>query len=362
MDRLPVGVRIAVVGLVALVAVIYLSFGLLTARETLGCDFLVYREAALDLFAGRPIYDLSITTTGECNLYYYPPPFVAVAAPFALLPEVAGILAWIVLLTACYVAGCAAIPVRAEVKLAVFMIGAVSWPFIFGVRIGQVVPILFLLFALGWRWLGRSELVGATAALGALVKLQPAVVVGWLAARRDWRGIAAAVVVGLAISAVAALFGLGGWFDMAMVLGNLESAIDHPVNFSIGATGYQLGFSAAAAALLQTLATVGVLSLVVVWAIRGTADSSYLVAVVASQVVSPIVWSHYALILLLPVAWLLERRHWWAAVVPLSQAWVLLPFAPNQIYVVGWYLILFALPVVDWTSRRAAASMEPVRA
>ena len=34
---------------------------------------------------------------------------------------------------------------------------------------------------------------------------------------------------------------------------------------------------------------------------------SYLVAVVASQLLSPILWDHYAMLLLLPVAWLLDR-------------------------------------------------------
>jgi hypothetical protein len=33
--------------------------------------------------------------------------------------------------------------------------------------------------------------------------------------------------------------------------------------------------------------------------------------------VSPIVWAHYAVILLLPVALLLERRQWWAAALPI---------------------------------------------
>ena len=39
-----------------------------------------------------------------------------------------------------------------------------------------------------------------------------------------------------------------------------------------------------------------------------TAEASYLVAVVASQLLSPVLWDHYALLLLLPVAWLLAAR------------------------------------------------------
>lgn len=358
--RMPVGMRVVLIGLVAVVALFYLTFGILTARETFGCDFLVYRAAALHLLDGQPIYDLSITQTGSCNLYYYPPPFVAVALPFALLPAVPGTLAWIAFLVACFVAACVAMPVRSEVKLAIFMLGAVSWPFIFGVRIGQVGPILLLLFAIGWRRLDRPEITGAMAALGALIKLQPAVVIGWLVVRRAWRGVAAAVVVGVAVSLATAVIGLGQWVDMVTVLRNLESAIDHPVNFSLGAMAYQHGASLAAAGVVQTVGTVAVLGLVVLWGLRGTVEAGFLVAVIASQVVSPIIWSHYALILLLPVAWLLQQRQWWAAIVPLSQAWVLLPFMPNEIYPIGFYVLLLAVPIVDWRGRslernRAAA-------
>ena len=45
----------------------------------------------------------------------------------------------------------------------------------------------------------------------------------------------------------------------------------------------------------------------VVAALRLGAVPSYLVAVIASQLLSPILWDHYALLLLLPVAWLMDR-------------------------------------------------------
>ena len=108
-----------------------------------------------------------------------------------------------------------------------------------------------------------------------------------------------------------------------------------------------------------------VLALVVVCGLRASTEAGFLVAVVASQVVSPIIWTHYALILLLPVAWLLQRRQWWAALIPLSQAWVLLPLMPIEIYPVGFYLALVAVPLVDWRERRRsvrAVTYEPAGA
>ena len=93
----------------------------------------------------------------------------------------------------------------------------------------------------------------------------------------------------------------------------------------------------------------------VIWAGRRLAPvPGYLLVVTASQIISPIVWSHYALILLLPVAWLLDRRQWWAIAIPLVHAWVLLPFVPNWTYTLAFYLTLVAIVIVG---RRAVSPL-----
>jgi alpha-1,2-mannosyltransferase len=339
--------RLLLVATVAVVASIYMSFGILTAAESLGYDYYVYSTAAERFLSGEPLYDTSITRTGVGNVYQYPPPFVAVAVPFALLGFDLGNAAWIAALLVCFVVGCAIIPVRWEVRLAIFLAGATGWPLIFGVRIGQVVPILFLLFAIGWRWLDRPGVVGAIAAFGALIKLQPVVLLGWLAAVGSWRGVAIGVGTGIAATAVAALVGLGQWADMLTLLRNLADATDVSANVSLGASAYALGVPQEVAGILQSISVVAVLGFVVLCARRSSREASYLVAVIASQIISPIVWTHYALILLLPVAWLLQRRQWWAVLIPLSQAWVLLPFMPLLAYPVAFYVALIGVPLVD---------------
>src|SRR5437667_220152 len=97
--------RLTVLMLVGLVAGAYLAFGIATAKQTLGCDFQVYRAAADRFLAGLPIYDTSISSTGSCNLFYYPPSFVALVVPFALLGETLGNAAWITFLVVCSVVG-----------------------------------------------------------------------------------------------------------------------------------------------------------------------------------------------------------------------------------------------------------------
>jgi len=202
--------------------------------------------------------------------------------------------------------------------------------------------------ALAWRSLDRPRRLGALVAIGTIVKLQPALLGVWLAARRDWNAVLAALVALAAIALIGAAFGLGDWVGLFTLLRSLSAAITVPANLAIGATAFSLGIPADVAGAIQVVNAVVVLALVVVSGLRFDRTIGFLIAVVASQVISPILWSHYALLLLLPVAWFLARRSWWAAIVPLSQSWVLLPFLPNWIYPAAFYGVLLALVFVGW--------------
>ena len=105
---------------------------------------------------------------------------------------------------------------------------------------------------------------------------------------------------------------------------------------------------------IQTASTVLVLIAVVAsaWLLR--AEASYLVAVVASQLLSPILWDHYAMLLLLPVAWLLERRQWWAVLIMLSTSTLgLFVGLPAALYPLALWAALIALFAVDRLHRSA---------
>jgi alpha-1,2-mannosyltransferase len=352
--------EIMTVGAIGLVVVAYIAFGLKTAANSLGCDFSAYYKAATQWFAGQPIYDLSVSSTGICGTYQYPPPFVLLAAPFSLFGFNAGNWLWIGFLLGCWAIGTAILPVRPTTRVLILLLGAIGWPLIYGVRIGQVAPILYLLFAIAWRSLERPVWLGATVAVGAMLKLQPGLLALWLLARRDWRALAVAAVVGAAIAAVAVLVGLSDWFGFLTLLRSLTNAVDIPVNMAIGATLRSLGMSLELARTIQTLNTV-VIALVVIGAgIRLPRTAGFLVAVIATQLISPIVWAHYALLLLLPVAWLLDRRQWWAVLIPLVHVWVLLPVVPNWTYAVAFHAALIGVIVVGWREGRPPAS--PARA
>jgi hypothetical protein len=90
-----------------------------------------------------------------------------------------------------------------------------------------------------------------------------------------------------------------------------------PQNLSLGAVAFQLGFPEATAGALQVAVMVAVVAVTVVGWFRLDEEASLVVTVAASQLLSPLLWDHYAVLLFLPVALLLERRQWWAAAIPL---------------------------------------------
>ena len=78
-------------------------------------------------------------------------------------------------------------------------------------------------------------------------------------------------------------------------------------------------------------------------ALRRPPVASYLVAVVASQLLSPILWDHYALLLLLPVAWLVDRGRIWTVLIPLVTCVALVGVIPPVVYPLAFGVTLVAL-------------------
>lgn len=353
---------IAGIAILAVVAA-YIGFGLRTASTTLGCDFLAYYNAAVHWVQHAPIYDLTVTSTGICGIYQYPPTFVLLATPFSFFGFDLGTWLWIAFLIGCWALGTAILPVRSATKWVVLLLGAIGWPLIFGVRIGHVTPILYLVFAVAWRNVDRPLPLGASVAIGALLKLQPGLLAVWLLAQREWRALAYAIVTGLIIAGAAAAVGLGDWLGLLTLLRSLTDAITASANVAIGATLHNsFGVGIGLAGAIQNIALVVVVVVSIIAALRLPRVPGLLAMIVATQLVSPIVWSNYALILLLPVAWLLDRRQWWAAAIPLVHVWVLIPFVPIWTYTVAFYATFIALLVVGWRSRNEVEEPPPVRA
>ena len=334
---------VAVVVLVLTVAATIWSAG-----STLGYDFHAYEGAARRLIDNQRLYDPAVDVAGGFAIYLYPPPFALAIVPLAIIGGQAAVGIWTSLMILAFVAGVALLPVGRSVRWLVLLLGALDWPVVYSIKLGQVGPILFLLFAIGWRWLDRPGRVGTAIGLGAIVKVQPALLLGWaaLTGRRRTVVVAIGVIVGAALLATI-VAGTQPWFDYPSLLGRVASPLTTPHNFTPGAIAFQAGVPVALAGAIQVLATGISLVAVVVATRTRSAEMSYLVAIVASPLISPLLWDHYAMLLLLPVAWLLERRQWWAVAIPLATSIPVVGVVPSAVYPVVFVVCLLAPIAVE---------------
>lgn len=337
-----------------------LFVGLAGAGDTLGYDFRAYHQAIVRLFDGQSLYDMSYTTTGGFGLFYYPPTFAPLLIPFAFLAERLAVAVWIALSVGALGVGIAVLPVSRTIRWWTLLLAGLSFPVIYGLKLGQVGAVLFLLLAIGWRWLDAPIRLGVSGALGAAIKVQPGLVLGWALLTRRFRAVGAGVLVLVVLAAAATLMaGVGAWSDFLTLVRTVSDPITTPHNFTPGAIAFQLGAAPATAAAIQVASTIAVV-LVVLAAIRWGADeASYLATVVATQLVSPILWDHYATLLLVPVAYLLSAGRWWAALIPLVTAWPLLGLTPPLAYPLAFWASLLAVTIVGVRARRGLPP-EPV--
>ena len=346
-------------------AVVYAALIIRSADAvgTLGYDYLAYDLAVDRLLAGQPIYDATAQEFGPFGLFFYPPPFLLLVLPVALLPQGLAIWTWTVLLAAASVAAVAIMPVARRTFWWVLLLAALSWPLLYAIKLGQVGPIALLLFAIGWRWLDQPRPLGLSIGLGTVIKVQPALLIGWaiVTGRRQAAVVAVALVAVLGIVATI-VTGPGAWFDLASLLARVSKPIETPNAFGVGRLAFEAGASFELATLLHWANFALAVLLVAVTALRGSAVAGYMAVVVASQFLSPVLWDHYALVLLLPTAWLLDRGRQWAAAIPLvtSTPLVLMQIGVPAAYPIAFWVTLLALAWEGGVLRTLRAQGNPV--
>jgi hypothetical protein len=346
-----------VAAIVVLVVVVGATTWAAIQAGTLGNDYMAYDGGVRRFLAGGVLYDKSPEFAGGFGLFLYSPPFVLLAIPLTLLEPAAAALAFTGLLVLAFVAAVAAMPVPGRIRWVVLLLGGLSWPLVYAIKLGQVGPILLLLFALGWRWLDRPWRLGIATALGIAVKVQPVLILVWAFMTGRRRAVVAGLVAfGVLALAATIVAGPASWLDQAQLLARVSQPIATPHNFTPGRIAFEAGLGETAAWAIQLANWVAVV-LVVAYAIwRTTAVASYLAVVIATQLLSPILWDHYALILLLPVAWLLERGQWWMALVPLATSVVLIGITPAVVYPIAFWVTLLMVVLVGRSDQRALDS------
>jgi hypothetical protein len=231
--------------------------------------------------------------------YVYPPQLVVALLPLTVLP---------VPVVALFVA----IGMLGLVGLTLWVLGvrdvrcyaaAVLWvPTISGLLLGNLsIPLAFAV-ALVWRY--RNAVWPAAAAFGIAVSakllLWPMFV--WMLATRRLRTAAASLVIGgvLTLGAWAAI-GFDGLLKYPDLLRRL-SEIQSSRSYSIVGMAATLGVGEGVGRAIALAVGAALLAGCVVYARRGDESRSFTCAVTATLALSPIVWLHYLVVLLVPLA------------------------------------------------------------
>ena len=290
-------------------------------------DLAVFLDAADDVLAGRNPFPAPGALSGDAN-YVYPPLLALALVPLAVLSVAAAVVIW----TA---AGVAA------VCGALWLLGVRDWRLYAlalafpatrdAVGAGTVGPLLLLGTALAWRYRdARPRAAGLAAGLAAALKLFTWPLLVWLAATGRIRAAAAGVLAAaLAVLASWAVIGLDGLVDYPALVRRLTE-LEADRSYSLFALGDALGLPEPLA--LAAALAVGLLLLVAV--VRAGRDPglsaaerdrwALTAAIAAALALTPIVWIHYLILLLVPLALARPRFSllWLALLVPLvPRAW-----------------------------------------
>jgi MFS family permease len=185
------------------------------------------------------------------------------------------------------------------------------YPVLQNFLIGSITSLLALGLAVVWRYRDdrRISTFVSAALIAAKVFLWP--LLFWLAATRRWR--TAIWAIGLALAAVAlswVLVGFGGLTTYPRLLDEL-SRLESWKSYSAVALGLFLGLSTDEARALAIVAGSAVIAamFVVGYLRRDDAESdrhTFVLAIAAAFLFSPIVWTHYLALLVVPIA--ISRR------------------------------------------------------
>lgn len=230
---------------------------------------------------------------------------------------------------------------------AAFFIFATYEPIFDSLRLGQVDGLIVLLLALSFLALrrGRSWLVGVPLAGAAILKLSPAIVIGYFAWRRDWRVVAGAAAAGTVLLGVS--IAVAGWDNHRTFVQDISPRLSKGSTFydnvSISgalARGYfgeaywyhedevpewPLGLRAAALLLGGGLVIGGYILA------RRDAEAGFMLSCATAVLVSPIAWSFYPIWLvpsLLFLVYRFEQRQAWSRLVLLAALYPLLSIVP----------------------------------
>lgn len=292
-------------------------------------DFHPYYDGALRLLAsGSPYQSETLGgpfSPGPKGLYLYSPVLAALFVPMTWLGEQTAIIAWAALHIAALVAICGLMPVSRNLRLATFGIACLSAPVLYDIDLGNVSLFVTLAAVLAWRGLDRPA-SGIALALALLVRPAMAVIAGWWLLRGLWRPVAWTIGTFAAIGLVSLVFMRPDvWLQWLTVLRNVSNVTGVEANVDLGSAVLMLGGSAGLAQIaLYSGYAIAVAAILL--SLRRDRELSFVVTLMATLLLSPLLWDHYLTNLLIPAAFLASRGRSWGLVLPLL-GWVPLVIA-----------------------------------
>jgi alpha-1,2-mannosyltransferase len=286
--------------------------------------------AGRDVLAGESPYlrPDPATLLAQGNSYIPPPPLAVLCIPLALMPFVPAVVVFGVVCTAALALALRVAGVRDR---RIYGLALTSFPFVASLGMGQPDGLLALGVALGWRY--RSSWRGAAAVgLVIAIKLLAWPLLLWLVVTRRFRqaGIAAAVAAAT-IGGSWSLIGFQGLAQYGRLL-DADATAFAVRSHSVAAAALRLGTTEHAARLLAVLVAVAVAALVVRLASDGDLGV-FAAALSFGLLVSPILWTHYLVVLFVPLAlahgradaaWLLTIPYWISPLEPPPHVWKIL--------------------------------------
>lgn len=318
-------------------------------------------ELAYDIAAHRQM-ELTAGAVRELLPFPYPPPYLMLIAPLALVPFAAAFAIWVLCTVALYAR-------TAQSQVSVRYAFAHPAAHV-NVLIGQTGFLFAAIFIAGTGALRRNPFLGG-AILGLIVlKPQLALLLPVaLLAGREWRAIAGGLLSGLLLSVAAVmLFGVGTYAAFLRMLPNYTAFLERgqlPWNELASVFAF-LRFAGVPQSL--ALALQGLVAAIAIWicwrAWAGRDEARVPILAAATLLAPPYLFTYDSLLLIIPMAWLLRngRR---PGLVALIWLFCLLPVAglaglypgPNTVPLAS----LLSLWAVARTQQRPAttAGVEP---
>jgi hypothetical protein len=306
---------------VGLPVAFFVSFLVLSTRSggDFAFDFRQFWQGANDVANGVSPYPThaELAAIGDRlgpgavrELFHFPYPAAAAVAlvPFGMLPF--GLASWIfaALLIAAVLASLWLLGVE-DLRVYGLVLGTVA---VGGaVRMGTLTPLLLLLLVVCWRWRDRRWLPAVALAAAIVLKLFLWPMLIWLAATgRAWTALRAAGIAVVALVVSWAAIGFDGMTLYLEFLRRLEDVVGDQ-GVSLVAFGVVGGLDDGVARWLPLFVGLPVLAAAVVLARRGGDERvTFSVALGAALLLTPIVWVHYATLLLIPLSFVASRLAW----------------------------------------------------